>query len=74
MIDGIIAEECVRELNSLGIAIDAGSACSPDYLAPSHVITSLGFNAEGHIRITLNTEQKAEDISALIEAIKTLTR
>jgi cysteine desulfurase len=74
VIDGVIAEECVRELNGLGIAIDAGSACSPDYLAPSHVITSLGFKAEGQIRITLNTEQRAEDISKLIEAIKTLTR
>ena len=74
IIGGVIAEECVRELNKVGIAIDAGSACSPDYLAPSHVITSLGYKAEGHIRITLNTALKAEDLSALIEAIKSLSR
>jgi cysteine desulfurase len=72
IVDGAIAEECVRKLNNLGMALDAGSACSPDYLAPSHVITSLGFKAESHLRITLNTEHTTEDISALIEAIKTL--
>jgi cysteine desulfurase len=73
IIDGAIAEEVTRELNKLSISIDAGSACSPDYLAPSHVITSLGYKSEGHIRITLNTEHMVEDIDALTEAMKTVT-
>ncbi|CAB4549603.1 MAG: aminotransferase class V-fold PLP-dependent enzyme [Actinobacteria bacterium] len=73
VIDGAIAEEITRELNTGGIEVDAGSACSPDYLAPSHVITSLGYKSEGHLRITLNTEHKDEDVQALCNAIKSIT-
>ena len=73
VIDGAIAEEITRELNAVGIEVDAGSACSPDYLAPSHVITSLGYKSEGHIRITLNTEHKVEDVEVLCNAIKSIT-
>jgi cysteine desulfurase len=69
IIDGVIAEEITRELNNLNIAIDAGSACSPDYLAPSHVITSLGFKSEGHLRITLNTNHRIDDIQELAKAL-----
>ena len=70
VIEGVIAEEITRELNSLNFAVDAGSACSPDYLAHSHVITSLGYRSEGHLRITLNTEHTSEDVEALCTAIK----
>jgi cysteine desulfurase len=73
VIDGAIAEEITRELNDGGIEVDAGSACSPDYLAPSHVITSLGYKSEGHLRITLKTEHKIEDVEALCNAIKSIT-
>lgn len=72
IIDGVIAEEFTRELSHQNISIDAGSACSPDYLAPSHVITSLGFKSEGHLRITFNTDHRAEDISVLVDAVKSL--
>jgi cysteine desulfurase len=72
VIEGAIAEEITRALNTLNFAVDAGSACSPDYLAPSHVITSLGYRSEGHLRITLNTDHANEDIEALCAAIKSL--
>jgi cysteine desulfurase len=72
IIEGVIAEEITRELNTLNNAVDAGSACSPDYLAPSHVITSLGYKSEGHLRITLNTGHTSEDVTALCAAIKTI--
>jgi cysteine desulfurase len=72
VIEGAIAEEITGALNTLNFAVDAGSACSPDYLAPSHVITSLGYRSEGHLRITLNTEHTNEDIEALCAAIKSL--
>lgn len=72
VIEGAIAEEITRELNTLNFAVDAGSACSPNYLAPSHVITSLGFKSEGHLRITLNTELVSEDVTALCTAIKSI--
>ena len=73
IVEGAIAEEVTRELNANGICVDAGSACSPDYLAPSHVITSLGYKSEGHLRITLNTEHTIEDIQALCSAINAIT-
>lgn len=73
VVEGAIAEEITRELNAGGICVDAGSACSPDYLAPSHVINSLGYKSEGHLRITLNTENTIEDIEALCSAIKSFT-
>jgi cysteine desulfurase len=73
VVEGAIAEEITRKLNADGFWVDAGSACSPDYLAPSHVITSLGYRSEGHLRITLNTEHTIEDIQALCHAIKSLT-
>lgn len=72
VVEGAIAEEITRELNAGGFWVDAGSACSPDYLAPSHVITSLGYKSEGHLRITLNTEHTIEDIQALCSAIKSI--
>lgn len=72
VIEGAIAEEITRELNTLNFAVDAGSACSPDYLAPSHVITSLGFKSEGHLRITLNTEHTSEDVTGLCTSIKSI--
>ena len=68
-IEDVIAEEITRELNNLNISIDAGSACSPDYLAPSHVITSLGYRSEGHLRITLNTNHTVADIEELVKAL-----
>lgn len=69
VIADVIAEEITRKLNSLNISVDAGSACSPDYLAPSHVITSLGYKSEGHLRITLNTNHRTEDIEELVRAL-----
>lgn len=72
IIDGAIAEEVTRELNMLNFSVDAGSACSPDYLAPSHVITSLGYRSEGHLRITLNTEHTVEDVESLCAALKSI--
>lgn len=69
IVDRAIGEEITIEMNKRNISIDAGSACSPDYLAPSHVIKSLGFNSEGHLRITLNTTHTIEDIEALAAAL-----
>lgn len=74
VVDNVIAEEVTQQLNLLGISIDAGSACSPDYLAPSHIITSLGFKSEGHLRITFNTTHTVEDVEALVFAINNVVR
>lgn len=69
IVDRAIGEEITIEMNKRNISIDTGSACSPDYLAPSHVIKSLGFNSEGHLRITLNTSHTSEDVELLADAL-----
>ncbi len=66
VIDGYSAEEILKKLAHFDIAIDAGSACSPEDLTPSHVIAALGLPTTGHIRITLHPHHSAADIDYLV--------
>lgn len=69
IISGFAAQELLPALAKNDIFIDAGSACSPDYLSPSYVIKALGYESEGHIRLTLNYQHTEADIHALTAAI-----
>jgi cysteine desulfurase len=69
IVDGYAAQELLPALAKSDIFIDAGSACSPDYLSPSYVIKSLGYMSEGHLRITLNCEHTEDDVYSLAIAI-----
>ncbi|MEY2814465.1 MAG: hypothetical protein RIS05_213 [Actinomycetota bacterium] len=64
-----ISEMLVRELEAKSISIDAGSACSPADLVPSHVLLAMGLPTEGSIRITLRTDHSEADIDALVSAL-----
>jgi cysteine desulfurase len=57
-------------MHQRGFEIDAGSACSPEDLAPSHVIAVMGLPTNGHIRITLHPDHTTADIEALASALK----
>ena len=59
----------VRDLDALGITVEAGSACSPIDLAPSHVLAAMGLPTEGAIRIRLRQEHAALDIDQLVNAL-----
>lgn len=78
VIDDISAEELLRTLLARDIAIDAGSACSPEDLTPSHVIASMGFPTTGHIRFTIHPQQTEADVDHLVhnlsEVLETLRR
>ena len=78
VIDDISAEELLRTLLTRDISIDAGSACSPEDLAPSHVIASMGFPTAGHIRFTIHPDHTEADIDSLVqnlsEVLETLRR
>ena len=71
LIDGYAAEEVQRELSTLDIAIDAGSACSPENLAPSHVIAAMGYPTTGHMRATFRSDS---DIDYLITSLAEVLR
>jgi cysteine desulfurase len=69
LVEKYSAEEVSRHLRVRGIEVDAGSACSPEDLAPSHVIAALNLPTSGHIRITLRREQTADELTALNRAL-----
>ena len=64
-----ISEMVVRDLDALGITVEAGSACSPIDLAPSHVLAAMGLPTEGAIRIRLRDTHSTSDIDQLVTAL-----
>jgi cysteine desulfurase len=64
-----ISEMVVRDLDALGITVEAGSACSPVDLAPSHVLAAMGLPTEGAIRIRLRDSHSESDIDELVTAL-----
>jgi cysteine desulfurase len=74
VIPGTISEMLVRELEAHAISVDAGSACSPADLVPSHVLAAMGLPTEGSVRITLRQEHNEGDIDALVKALVEVCR
>ncbi len=69
-------ESLLMNLDLLGIAVSAGSACTSGATEPSHVLTAMGRNPEqlqGSIRFSLGrgtTDEEVDDtVKALIEII-----
>ena len=74
VIPGTISEMLVRELEASSISVDAGSACSPADLAPSHVLGAMGLPTEGSLRLTLRQDHTEADIDALVKALVEVCR
>lgn len=70
VIEEISSEELLRALLPLNFAVDAGSACSPEDLTPSHVIAAMGYPTPGHIRITVHEGQTQEHIKELVGTLE----
>jgi cysteine desulfurase len=70
VIKGARNEVIVRELASQGIDVDAGSACSPADLQPSHVLASMGYETDGHLRFTLRGDLSKDEIAQAVQALK----
>jgi cysteine desulfurase len=70
LIDGLSNQEFMSSLNRNGLEVDAGSACSPEDIAPSHVIAAMGLPTEGHIRLALRNTLTLEDIDNCAAKIK----
>lgn len=69
IIGGISGEEILRQLIHHEIHLDSGSACSPEDLAPSHVIGSMGYPTTGHLRVTLHPHHTEGSIRNLAKAL-----
>jgi cysteine desulfurase len=68
-------ESMMMELDSAGIAVSTGSACSSPKLEPSHVLLALGLRPEeihGSLRISLGRWTTKEEVDYLIEVLPTV--
>ena len=69
VIPDVIAEEVLRNVEKFGFLIDAGSACGAGALSPSHVLTAMGYPADGNFRVTLKPHHTDEAVRDLVEAL-----
>ena len=63
-------ESLLMMLNSKGVAVSTGSACSSQSLDPSHVLVALGIVPEeihGNLRITLGHENTMDEVDYVVE-------
>lgn len=63
-------EEVLRALLKMDINVDSGSACSPEDLAPSHVLAAMGYPTNGSLRFTLHPGHTEDDVNVLVAALK----
>ena len=66
-------ESLLYHLDSKGIAVSTGSACSSHSLSPSHVLIAIGLKPEiahGSIRFTLSRYTTEDEISYTIKTVK----
>jgi cysteine desulfurase len=65
-------ESLLMNLDLLGIAVSAGSACTSGTAEPSHVLTAMGIGPEqsqGSIRFSLGRGTTEEDVDATVKAL-----
>jgi cysteine desulfurase len=67
--EGVSGENVIRELAAQGIDVDSGSACSAEDLQPSHVLAAMGYETNGHIRLTMHNGTTEADIASLAPAL-----
>jgi cysteine desulfurase len=74
IVEGVSGEEVLRTLLRFGITLDAGSACSPEDLTPSHVIAALGFPTTGHLRLTIHAGTTIQETENLANKVREVLR
>jgi cysteine desulfurase len=68
----IEGEAIVLRLDTAGIAVSSGSACSSSSMKPSHVLVAMGLSAEeahGSLRITLGFENTRDEVDFFLEVL-----
>ena len=72
VIEGVEAGPLLLALDLAGIAASSGSACTSAAMEPSHVLTAMGLSraeAAGALRLTLGTENTADEIEVVLETL-----
>ena len=65
-------ESLLMILDSLGIAVSTGSACSSRSTEPSHVLSAMGITTElasGNIRFSIGRSNDRDDILRVLEVL-----
>lgn len=65
-------ESLLMILDSLGIAVSTGSACSSGSTEPSHVLSAMGITAElvsGSLRFSIGRSNDRDDICRVLEVL-----
>lgn len=73
-VPGIDGETLMLNLDTTGIAVSSGSACSSESSGPSHVLTAMGVAADlarCAIRVSFGEQNTAADVDALLAALRT---
>lgn len=71
LVDGLESETLILRFDMQGFGVSGGSACSSHSLEPSHVLRSIGIDADrahGALRISMGRYTTEADIDAFIEA------
>jgi cysteine desulfurase len=71
-VEFIEGESMLMMLNSQGVAVSSGSSCTSRALKASHVLLAMGYNheiAQGSLLFTLGIQNKAEDISHVLNVM-----
>lgn len=72
VIAGVEGESLLLNLDLMGIAASAGSACSSGDIEPSHVLTAMGVpasEARGALRLTLGHSNTEDDITTTLQRV-----
>ena len=72
-IDGVDGESLVLMLDTMGICISAGSACTSESIEPSHVLRAIGLTdeqAHSTVRITPSDQTRVQEAHYTVDAIK----
>lgn len=62
-------EALVTALDRAGFAVNSGSSCTADTLAPSHVLAAMGVLSHGNVRVSLPRAARAEDVERFLAAL-----
>ncbi len=74
---GVKSEVVLHSLESEGIYVSSGSACSSKKTSPSHVLTAMGVERdiiEGAVRFSLSSFNSRQDIDICVEKLDTIIK
>jgi cysteine desulfurase len=70
VVEGVEGEAMLLRLDSKGVCVSSGSACTTGSLEPSHVLLGIGLPPEvahGSIRFTLGRENTEDDVNYVVK-------